>query len=146
MRCGGPPADLSEANRLKDEFLATLSHELRTPLSVILGWATALERPGGGVDVSAARTAILRNAMLLTQPVGDLLDVSRIVTGKLRLDGGVQEAPGRYVEMLSRDGDPRMSGNNGELTGTPQVLLPNRRSCLPCLTRGRQPPRFRRKG
>jgi len=78
--------ELAEANRLKDEFLATLSHELRTPLNVILGWATALQRRDGGLDASKAHAAIVRNATVLTQLVGDLLDVSRVITGKLRLD------------------------------------------------------------
>jgi PAS domain S-box-containing protein len=76
-----------EANQIKDEFLATISHELRTPLSAILGW-TALLRDGI-LDQSKARQAleiIERNAKTQAQLIEDLLDVSRIVTGKLRLD------------------------------------------------------------
>ena len=76
-----------EANRLKDEFLATLSHELRTPLTAILGWAHLMR--GGQLDgASAARAleTIERNARAQAQLIDDLLDVSRIVTGKLHLD------------------------------------------------------------
>jgi PAS domain S-box-containing protein len=76
-----------EANRIKDEFLATLSHELRTPLTAILGWASMLK--AGGFDEEATRRAvetIERNARAQRQIVEDVLDVSRIITGKLRLD------------------------------------------------------------
>jgi signal transduction histidine kinase len=76
-----------EANRLKDEFLATVSHELRTPLNAILGWATMLRR--GQLDAENSQQAveiIERNARAQVQLVEDLLDVSRIITGKLRLD------------------------------------------------------------
>jgi signal transduction histidine kinase len=76
-----------EANRLKDEFLATLSHELRTPLNAILGWTKLLRSsavPPGGID--RALEKIERNAQAQTRLVEDLLEVSRITTGKLRLD------------------------------------------------------------
>jgi PAS domain S-box-containing protein len=76
-----------EANRLKDEFLATVSHELRTPLTAILGWASMLRRTE--FDRETAQNAletIERNARAQNQIIEDLLDVSRIVTGKLRLD------------------------------------------------------------
>jgi signal transduction histidine kinase len=76
-----------EANRLKDEFLATVSHELRTPLNAILGWATMLR--GGQLDSEHSKQAveiIERNARAQVQLVEDLLDVSRIITGKLRLE------------------------------------------------------------
>jgi len=75
------------ANRAKDEFLATLSHELRTPLNAILGWAQLLA--GGQLSETTARRAveiIERNTRLQAQLIDDLLDISRIVTGKLRLD------------------------------------------------------------
>jgi len=75
------------ANRLKDEFLATVSHELRTPLTAILGWAHLL-RAGqlGEKSASNALEIIERNARTQSQLIDDLLDVSRIITGKLRLD------------------------------------------------------------
>jgi PAS domain S-box-containing protein len=79
--------EAQEANRLKDEFLATVSHELRTPLTAILGWAH-LMRGGqvGGDGMPRALETIERNARAQAQLIDDLLDVSRIVTGKLRLD------------------------------------------------------------
>jgi CheY-like chemotaxis protein len=72
---------------LKDEFLATISHELRNPLNAILGWAHML-RLGKLTDVNAERAVetIYRNAKSQAQLVSDLLDVSRIISGKLRLD------------------------------------------------------------
>nr|MBA3241214.1 response regulator [Acidobacteriota bacterium] len=78
--------ELWEANRLKDEFLATLSHELRTPLTSVLGWAKLLRTEQLDAKVSArALESIERNAEAQSQLINDLLDVSRIVTGKLRL-------------------------------------------------------------
>jgi PAS domain S-box-containing protein len=76
-----------EADRLKDEFLATLSHELRTPLTSILGWASMI-RNGEveGSNVSRAIETIERNARSQARLIDDLLDVSRIITGNLRLD------------------------------------------------------------
>src|SRR6185437_1505551 len=77
------------ATRLKDEFLATLSHELRTPLSAILGWTQLLLRAGVARRPEEQRKAIEvidRNARAQVQLIDDLLDLSRIMTGKLRLD------------------------------------------------------------
>jgi len=80
-------AEAEAANRIKDEFLATVSHELRTPLTAILGWATML-RAGGLDEPTLARSLeiIERNGRAQAQLIEDLLDVSRIVSGKLRLD------------------------------------------------------------
>jgi signal transduction histidine kinase/response regulator RpfG family c-di-GMP phosphodiesterase len=79
-------ADAEAANRLKDEFLATVSHELRTPLNSILGWAQLMriDRLDGDASTRALQT-IERNTKALAQIIDDLLDVSRIITGKLRL-------------------------------------------------------------
>ncbi len=76
-----------EADRLKDEFLATLSHELRTPLTSILGWASMI-RNGEveGANATRAIETIERNARSQARLIDDLLDVSRIITGNLRLD------------------------------------------------------------
>ncbi|HLL91103.1 MAG TPA: ATP-binding protein, partial [Tepidisphaeraceae bacterium] len=74
-----------EANRLKDEFLATLSHELRTPLNAILGWTQLLRTEELVGDVARGVEVIDRNARSQTKLIEDLLDVSRITTGKLRL-------------------------------------------------------------
>jgi signal transduction histidine kinase/ActR/RegA family two-component response regulator len=80
-------AAAEKANRAKDEFLATLSHELRTPLTPILGWTVMLR--SGTLDPAAIHRGlevIERNVRAQTQLIGDLLDVSRIITGKLRLE------------------------------------------------------------
>ena len=79
--------EAERANRLKDEFLATISHELRNPLNAILGWAHML-RLGNLTPPNAERAVetIYRNAKSQSQLVSDLLDVSRIISGKLRLD------------------------------------------------------------
>jgi len=90
--------DAQESNRLKDEFLATVSHELRTPLTAMLGWAHMLR--AGHLDERSAAHAletIERNARSQAQLIDDLLDVSRIITGKLRLDLR-QVDPGFFVE------------------------------------------------
>jgi len=79
--------DAEAANRAKDEFLAVVSHELRTPLTPILAWARMLR--GGQLDPAATARAIEsieRNIKAQAQLIGDLLDVSRIIAGKLRLD------------------------------------------------------------
>ena len=80
-------AEAQQADRAKDEFLATLSHELRTPLNAMLGWITMLragkvrqERRADALDV------IERNARTQARLIEDLLDVSRIIAGKVRLD------------------------------------------------------------
>jgi PAS domain S-box-containing protein len=79
--------DAQESSQLKDEFLATISHELRTPLTAILGWAHML-RTGQftGDSTLKALETIERNARTQSQLIDDLLDVSRIITGKLRID------------------------------------------------------------
>jgi|GEM_PF-512055 len=79
--------DAEIANRLRDEFLATVSHELRAPLNSILGWARLLEK--GKLDQATAEKAyntIVRNAEGQNRLIEDLLDVSRIISGKLRLE------------------------------------------------------------
>jgi signal transduction histidine kinase len=88
-------SEAREANRLKDEFLATVSHELRTPLSAMLSWVWMLRR--GGLDdpaTSRALEAIERSARSQARLVDDLLDVSRIATGKLQLNS-------RRVDLVS---------------------------------------------
>jgi signal transduction histidine kinase len=76
-----------EASRLKDQFLATVSHELRTPLTTIVGWAAILQKNEVDQQTFAkALASIQRNVRLQQSMVDDLLDVSRIVTGKMRLD------------------------------------------------------------
>jgi signal transduction histidine kinase/ActR/RegA family two-component response regulator len=80
-------AAAEQAGRMKDEFLATLSHELRTPLNAILGWSQLLmAREYVDAEVTEGLSVIERNAKVQTRLVEDLLDMSRIVAGKLRLD------------------------------------------------------------
>jgi PAS domain S-box-containing protein len=79
--------EAEQANRLKDEFLATASHELRTPLTAVVGWSRMLRAGKLDAENSArALETIERNATLQTKLIDDLLDVSRIITGKLILD------------------------------------------------------------
>jgi PAS domain S-box-containing protein len=80
-------AEAETANRVKDQFLATLSHELRTPVHAIAGWTQILR--SGQLDAagrSRALDVIERNARLQAQLIGDLLDISRVISGKLRLE------------------------------------------------------------
>ena len=86
-------AAAEEANRAKDEFLAVLSHELRTPLAAMLGWVRLLaSRRLDEMDTARALEVVERNIRLQTQLVEDLLDVSRIVSGKLRIEAGPVDA------------------------------------------------------
>ncbi len=135
--------EAEEASRLKDEFLATLSHELRTPLTSILGWAKLL-RAGGLESEAAARglEAVERNAVAQTRLIGDLLDVSRIITGKLMLEArpvglwpiveaGVEgvrpaaEARGVRLELSPDAGEALVSGDPDRLQQVVWNLLSN---------------------
>lgn len=83
----GARAEAEAANRIKDEFLSTLSHELRTPLASILGWANLLRAPDAKAPITEQGLEVIeRNAQNQKQLIDDLLDVSRIITGQLRLD------------------------------------------------------------
>ncbi len=76
-----------ESNRLKDEFLATVSHELRTPLTPLLGWTHMLQTQEVDAELLASGLEVIeRNVRVQAQIVNDILDVSRIMTGKLRLE------------------------------------------------------------
>ncbi|HYE79963.1 MAG TPA: ATP-binding protein [bacterium] len=80
-------AEAERIGRIKDEFLATLSHELRTPLTAILGWAHLLQTGQlGPSEMAEGLDAIERNARVQAQLIEDLLDMSRIISGKIRLD------------------------------------------------------------
>ncbi|MEO7385472.1 MAG: ATP-binding protein [Gammaproteobacteria bacterium] len=79
--------EAEKANRSKDDFLATLSHELRTPLSTILGWAHILKSQANDPEKTRhAADVIQRNARVQVELINDLLDMSRIISGKLRLN------------------------------------------------------------
>jgi PAS domain S-box-containing protein len=81
-------SEAEHANQVKDDFLAALSHELRTPLNAIVGWSQLLKPrvEGGNSDVVAGIHAIERNARIQAQLIADLLDVSRVTSGKLQID------------------------------------------------------------
>ena len=88
-----------QANRIKDEFLAVLSHELRTPLNPILGWAKILQKDRDKLNpkqIELALETIERNAKLQTQLIDDLLDISKIIRGKLSLN----EAPVNLATVI----------------------------------------------
>jgi len=94
--------EAEEANRLKDEFLATLSHELRSPLNAIVAWSHILGEPGlDPATAGRAVQAIDRNARSQVQIVADILDVSRIITGKFRMS----LSPVRLVEVIEAAAD-----------------------------------------
>ena len=87
-------------SEMKDEFLATLSHELRTPLNAILGWAQMLRARPRRTERACRRgcETIERNARVQTQLIEDLLDMSRIISGKLRLDVQPLDLPASFIE------------------------------------------------
>ena len=121
------------ANRLKDEFLAVVSHELRSPLNAITGWASLMRtgRLDAGQSARAVET-ILRNAQAQNQLIGDLLDVSRIVSGRLRLNikpfqfSSVVEAALQVVRPAADAKSIRLETsidqNAGPVTGDPDRL------------------------
>ena len=109
-------AEAERAARLRDEFVATVSHELRTPLNAILGWTTMLR--GGKLDAAATAKAlevVERNARAQAELVEDLLDISRIGSGKLRLEVRRREPRGRRRERHrlppAQPPRPRASGS-----------------------------------
>jgi len=94
-------AELQRANRAKDEFLATLSHELRTPMTSIMGWSQMLD--DDDVDpatVDSGLEAIRKSAKIQAQLIDDLLDVSRITAGKMRLDRKPAELRGAVAAAV----------------------------------------------
>jgi PAS domain S-box-containing protein len=108
-------AEAEAANRLKDEFLATLSHELRTPLNSILGWVKLLH--GNTLDAETAKRAletIERNAKLQAQLIEDILDVSSIVTGKFKLHRQLV-AFDAIINQAAESLRPAIEGKNIEL-------------------------------
>jgi PAS domain S-box-containing protein len=125
-------AAAEESSRLKDEFLATLSHELRTPLNAILGWAHMLE---SGLAPDKARRAIDvigRNARLQAQLIEDVLDVSRIIVGKLELERIPLSVP-QLLDAVVADESPgftakrirfeqRIDADVGSIEGDPRRL------------------------
>jgi signal transduction histidine kinase len=136
-------ASAETANRLKDEFLGTLSHELRTPLTAIVGWAHLLKRGQLSPDeTTRAVDTIIRNAAAQNQIIDELLDVSRIIAGKLEMGlqpvdvaAVVQEAistvspaasaKGIHLELARRSADSVVSGDPERLRQAFWNLLSN---------------------
>ncbi len=117
--------EAEQANRLKDQFLAVLSHELRSPLNPILGWAKLLQtRSFDAAKTAQALAAIERNALLQTQLVDDLLDLAKILRGKLHLNpvpvylGGVVESA---IETVKASAAAKTIALKLDLTPTIQV-------------------------
>ena len=130
-------SEADTANTIKDEFLAILSHELRTPLTSILGWSNLLT--DGNLDERASQRAletIIRNARAQRQLIDDLLDISRIITGKLRLDvrpvelaaiietvvDGVRPAAEARSILLQMALDPQTSPISGDPDRLQQII------------------------
>ena len=103
--------DAEQASRLKDEFLATLSHELRSPLNAIVGWVHIAHRHAGdNAELARSLDTIERNVRAQTQIVNDLLDMSRIMTGQVRLDMqtlDLRDAVGNAVEAVRPAADAK---------------------------------------
>jgi signal transduction histidine kinase len=132
-------AEAERANRSKDEFLAVVSHELRTPLNAMLGWVHLLR--GGNLDpATAARglEVLERNTPAQAQLLDDLLDVSRIVSGKLRLDRRLIElgpvdaadlpAAGQRPGPAAHGGGLRRQGEEAPPAGDPADAAPPARA------------------
>jgi PAS domain S-box-containing protein len=106
-------AQAERVGKQKDEFLATLSHELRTPLNAILGWAQVLRRTAKGIDDTTRQglEIIERNTRLQAQLIEDLLDMSRITSGKMQLD--VQTVmPSTFIEAAIETVQPAADAKN----------------------------------
>jgi signal transduction histidine kinase/ActR/RegA family two-component response regulator len=104
-------ADAERAGRVKDEFLATLSHELRTPLHAVIGWAQILRADVSDAEqVSAAVEVIERNAQHQARLIGDLLDISRITSGSMRIERQPVALPAviaAAIESVTPDADAK---------------------------------------
>ncbi|HEY6483260.1 MAG TPA: ATP-binding protein [Steroidobacteraceae bacterium] len=94
-------SEAERATRLKDEFVATLSHELRTPLNAIVGWATILNNDRRPETIAQGVEVIERNAKVQTQMIEELLDMSRILSGKLRVEFQPMELSGVLENALA---------------------------------------------
>jgi signal transduction histidine kinase len=117
--------EAESANRAKDEFLATISHELRTPLNAIMGWASLLK--GNNLDEATQLQAIEiieRNARVQAQLIEDLLDVSRIIAGNLRLEYAeinISQLARSAVETLSPTADAKSIKCHLEIEAVPDM-------------------------
>ncbi len=118
--------DLAQANRAKDMFLATLSHELRTPLTPVLGWINLLR--SGSLDANGMAQAldtIERNARLQVRLIDDLLDISRIVAGKLRFEPepvDLNKVVEAAIETVKQSASARHIELKAELSPAPLIV------------------------
>jgi PAS domain S-box-containing protein len=113
-----------EANRVKDEFLATVSHELRTPLNAIVGWAVLLREQNHDPQTARGLEVIHRNAQVQARLIEDILDVSRIITGKLKLS----LEPMNVVSLVHETIDvvrPSATGKQIEIEFQPSTAVAN---------------------
>ena len=118
--------DSERASRLKDEFVAMVSHELRTPLNAILGWTQLLMKPGTGPDALARGLDVVsRNTRVQAQLISDLLDISRITSGKLRLDISevdLVSVAADAIDTVQRDADQKRIVLRRELDASVQPI------------------------
>jgi PAS domain S-box-containing protein len=126
-------AEAERANGLKDDFVATLSHELRTPLHAILGWTQILQAKTGSPEVLAQGLRVIeRNARAQSQMISDLLDMSRIISGKMRLEvqpvdlAAVVESATEAVRLAAEAKgiqiEQAIEQDDGVITGDPDRL------------------------
>ena len=117
---------------MKDEFLATLSHELRTPLNAILGWAADAARrgPRATTDLRRGLETIERNARVQAQLIEDLLDMSRIISGKMRLDMQPLDA-GAVIEAAVETVRPAADAQGHPPGAVPRSRRPARSPAIP---------------
>lgn len=108
-------AEAERASRLKDEFLATLSHELRTPLNAIFGWSQLLHTSSSKDDLEEGLDAIRRNAAAQAQLIDDLLEMSRIISGKVRLNAQATN-PSSVIEAALESVAPSAAAKDIRIT------------------------------
>lgn len=109
--------DAERNSRMKDEFLSTLSHELRTPLNAIMGWCQILKGDRDVESLDQGLEVIERNAYVQKQLIEDLLDMSRIISGKVRLDVQMVDLP-LIIEAAIQTVQPAADGRNIRLQST----------------------------
>jgi PAS domain S-box-containing protein len=118
-------AQVEQANGMKDEFLAVVSHELRTPLNAIVGWSSILKTQRDPATVAKGVDAIYRNSTAQSRLIEDLLDVSRIIAGKLTIDPSETDlvlAVHEAVEVVGRAGNEKRHVIEVE-TGTEPLVI-----------------------
>ena len=124
--------DAERTSRIKDEFLATLSHELRTPLTAIHGWCDILRRHRNEEDLAQGLDVIHRNTQIQAKIIEDLLDMSRIVSGKIRLDVREMDPAlsiGEAIETVRPAAEAKCVALCIATSTSPPRSLPTRNAC-----------------